>query len=290
MSLSDNIQKCIDTRAQSMELTDGVLEAFEDGRSEVDLRTDLLTALASESDIHRDGWYSPPPRGVGVLFADPGHTNRSKFPSIRREPHWPKPDYILTPETTGMVYMSPAHAASGIIADFGFSFYRGTDPEIQQHLTLCLQTLEDIADHAATGMRFCDLNAFGQKLYKERKINNQWLTATHNPNSTTLGHTVPWSYELPTEAERAAIQTGSMNELKDIISHKRLYVDKDQAFPIPDTIAFTVESQLASNDHPELPNVFFHLIVTFIEGQKRILGGFNPIFDTLGMNYIRSRY
>jgi hypothetical protein len=75
-----------------------------------------------------------------------------------------------------------------------------------------------------------------------------------------------------------------------MISKKRLYVDEGESFIIPTTCAFTVETRVVSADDPAMPNVHFHFIVIFIDGKKKILSGFNSIFDTLGISYIRSKF
>lgn len=288
MSVQDNVASCIESRKLAVGVTGKVLKGFQNG-SEADLRDNLQKALAEQQTLLPSGWYSPPPSGIGILFTDGKGMERSKFPTLREEAYWPNHKYKNSVEGISMIYASPVHK-SGIIADFGFTIYNGHDQKIKDHLRLCLDTLEEIANHVSVGMQFRELNQFGQNLFAERELNNQWLTTTHNPLGTTLGHTVPWTHELPTESEAATIKHGNMNELKNVISHKRLYIDRAETFVIPETVAFTVESQLASNEHPDLPNVFFHLIVAFAKGEKRVLSNFNPIFDTLGIDYMRSRF
>ena len=288
MKLEDRVVACIETRQIAAELIGQLLKDFKVG-SEIKLRDIIQDTLASQRDILEDGWYSPPPAGIGVLFGLSNDTNRTRFPSFRQESYWPSSKYILEKETVGTVYVSPVHS-NGAIGDLGFSFYRGIDKNTRDHLKNCLEAIEDVADHASVGLQFRELYQFAQKRFAERNITHKWITTNLNISGNSIGHTVPWSYELPTADEYKIIKAGQMDELKDVISHKRLYLDADETFVIPGTVAFTVESQLGSRLDSNLPNTFFHTIVTFNNGKKQVLANFNSIFDKLKIDYMRSRF
>jgi hypothetical protein len=80
------------------------------------------------------------------------------------------------------------------------------------------------------------------------------------------------------------IENRDFNELKDLISRKRINVNRFERFKIPTNIAFTCEARLEDSNNPSLPLVFFHLVVTFKEGKKKILADFNSIFEAVGMS------
>jgi len=288
MTIEDRVQSCIKTRESAAKVTEQVLKDFNAG-SESDLRNLLQKNLANQKDILPIGWYSPPPAGIGVLFGTSSDASRTRFPSFRQKPFWPKPDYSFGAEAVATIYVSPVHT-NGTIGDLGLSFYRGSNRKVQDHLRNCMEAIEDVADHARVGMQFNQLYQSAQKIFRKRNLGHEWIITNLNVSGNSIGHTVPWSYELPTAAEDMIINQADINELKDTISHKRLYLDADESFVIPKTAAFTVESQLGSNLDDGLPNTFFHTIVTFIDGKKQVLSNFNPIFDTLGIDYMRSRF
>lgn len=84
MSPEENIQSCIKTRQLAVDVTNKVLKNFHSG-SEVGLRNKLQKALAECPEFLPEGWYVPPPAGIGILFENPG-SSRSKYPTFREEP------------------------------------------------------------------------------------------------------------------------------------------------------------------------------------------------------------
>jgi hypothetical protein len=288
MTIDDRVALCIKTRQVASRQIERALKNINE-ESESDLRDKLQKFLASQKDILSEGWYSPPPAGIGVLFGTSTAPGRTRFPSFRQETYWPGPDYIYSSETVATIYVSPVHE-SGTIGDLGFSFYQGHNKKVQRHLKNCLEAIEDVATQASVGMQFRDVYQCAQKLFGQRNLTHKWITTNLNISGNSIGHTVPWSYELLSALEEKIINQGEISKIKEAISHKRLYLDADETFVIPKTAAFTVESQLGSSLDENLPNTFFHTIVTFKEGKKKVLSNFNRIFDTLGIDYMRSRF
>ncbi len=291
MNISENVDLAIENREIMAKLAVQVLNDNKEC-TELQLQSALLDALAKNHEFYPSGWYDPPPRGVAVLFADSQDSKRTKFPTLRTEPNWPKSIYSRTKESIGVVYFSPVHKHTGIIADCGFTFYQGSNPNIQAHLRNCLETTEEISDYAQVGMKFSTLHEFGRKLLEKRGFDNGWMITFDDPlHGANLGHNIPWTHENPTAAEKTVIDGGDFDELKKIITNeKRFYINSIEDYVIPETIAFSIEPRLGSRADPNLPGGYYYCLVTFRDGEKKVVTNFNTIFDGLHINYMRSRF
>ena len=209
---------------------------------------------------------------------------------ISEKEFWPQSDKILTDAGVGIIYASPVDIKSGTIGDFGITIYRGSNKRIISHLSNCLNVLEIATEHAQIGMQFCELHDFAQKLFAENGLTNARTVTWTDKVGTNLGHTIPWSYEEPDDQEQKIITGQDFQKLSQLISEKRVNVNRLEHFKIPDNIAFTLEARLESLEDPLLPNVFYHLIITYKEGKKTVLSNFNKVFDAFSMVGIRSSY
>lgn len=189
-----------------------------------------------------------------------------------------------------MIYASPIDRATGVIGDWGGTIYRGDDSAARAHFQNCLVAMEQALDRIAPGMQFREVHDIAQSIFKERHLTNRRTVTLTDRIGTNIGHTIPWSYENPTEGEMILIRGGRFDPLKDAISRKRIYVNRKETFVIPGTIAFTLEARLEDLENPNLPNVFFHYIVTFENSSKKILANFNIVFEAVGMDYLKSKY
>lgn len=65
-----------------------------------------------------------------------------------------------------------------------------------------------------------------QKLMEERGLNNQRTITYTDKARSNIGHTIPWSYEKPTNEETAIIEGDDFDKLKNLISSKRVNLNK----------------------------------------------------------------
>ncbi len=259
--------------------------------SEKQFATIIGAHIRDNSDLHHEGWYAPPPNGISALFSRSNDFDRLKYDTLRKEEHWPQEEFKLLKESAGALYASPIHRVTGTIGDFGMTVYRGNNKNVQSHLVNCLNTLEQAAGLAQIDMEFRELHDLAQKLFKENSLHNALTVTRTDPVGTNLGHTIPWSYEEPTAGEQNVINGQSLNDLRNLISNKRVHVNRVEQFKIPLNIAFTLEARLESSVDRLMPNTYFHLIITFKNGNKKILTNFNELFFALGMNsYITSKF
>lgn len=282
--LLENIEACKTTRGLAAQAVAEVLHSGE--ISETQFCGQVAEKLYKHPNWDQ-GWYSPPPKGVAALFGPENNVGRLAYDNLRKPEFWPQ-NNIFAGQSLGYVYASPVNKASGIIGDFGLTIYRGTDQKIIDHLKRCLLITEKTAEYAQVGMEFGEVYNYCLKLMAEHGLNNQRMLAISSSVKNNIGHTVPWSHELPTEEELKIITGQDFEKLKALISSKRINLNSEELFKIPSTIAFTVEPRMENNNSPMTS---FHIIVAFMDGKKEIFGNFNPVFKSLNMEtFITGNY
>ncbi|MBI5456334.1 M24 family metallopeptidase [Candidatus Kaiserbacteria bacterium] len=250
-----------------------------DGRSEVDLRNDILSGIAGENSLFPKGWYDPPPGGTSVLFGT-SPFDRLKYETIRDPFFWPRESFRFERETVGFVYASSVDTTTGMMGDHGFTVYSGSDGRIAQHIRRVYETIYTVADLAQVGMKFSALYAEAMQVFRKQHVAIRWMTTHNDTQKTNLGHTVPGSFDGDDP------YLGTFEEIKERITKGRIFINEIEDFSILPTCAFTVEARLVDTEYPELPNTFFHFIVTFSNGQKHTLSDFDDIFRDVGMSYM----
>ncbi len=282
-SLEDRIDASIRLRQCASEAIAKVLRD-NPGLSEVEFCNELAKGFFTGEKVHKEGWYNPPPLGISALFCNERDTKRTYFTTLRNEEYWPKEQNFYTKESLGFIYASPVDIETGMIGDTGLMFYNGKDEEILNHLRQSFKINEMVAEYAEVGMSFGELNSYCRKLMTECGYNIPYWVSTTDKLIHNIGHTVPWSYEEPSEEEQRIIKGHDFQLLKDTISKKRIFLNAGEEFKIPKTICFTVEIRAEDKARPHLPATYSHLMVAFKDGKKQIIGGFDPILQAAGMS------
>lgn len=241
--------------------------------SESDFRDKWLFELRKHTDILSNGWYEPPPHGIGVIFAIEANISRANFPTLRTKDYWPKNNIFLD-RSIGFitVYCSPVDKKSGIIGDFGLSIYFGKNKKIQKHMKTVFTINKEIFNCVHVGMPLKELYKKADSIIKKRNYTNSGWISISDPEKINMGHTIP---KLPAKWDR-----------KDI-GEKRLFFNAKEEIKIIENMAFTIEPRLKNNNSNDLPTVFFHTICLIREnGTKELLTGFDDIFRLAGMDYM----
>ena len=258
--------------------------------SEVDLRDAWLFELRKHKEIFPDGWYTPPPHGIGVLFATEDNADRLKFTSLRHQDYWPKENIFLDREKGfALFYCSPVDKKSGIIGDFGLSIYFGKNKKIIKVITEYLKILTSIFKHIALGMRLADVHIFAKNILEKYGFTNEWWVSITDPTGTNYGHTIPATYFSWTKKEQKTIQLGEKNWQGALrtINLKRKFINAFEPTEIIPGMAITIEPRSIIKNDPKMPTIYFHTIAMFYEnGEKELLTGFDQIFELAGMDYI----
>src|SRR3989344_5057776 len=100
--MSDLIAKIIQTRKTAEEIAIKSLESI-DGTSEAELRDRILNEMKAHSELFPEGYYSPPPGGIGVIW-DHAPFKRLRYDTLRDPAYWPNNENRFGKETVGVVY------------------------------------------------------------------------------------------------------------------------------------------------------------------------------------------
>jgi len=256
--------------------------------SERDLQELWHEKLQECTTIFPNGWYTPPPHGIGVLFGTEDNYDRVNYASLRPHDMWPR-DGVALNRQTGIVYLfaSPVDREFDMIGDFGITLYFGNKPAIIKHAQNCLSINYAILNHAKTDMLFHELAHFADRQFVVNGLANQ-VTSTTNPAGVDIGHTIPASYENWVSGEFSVLHGDDWKKAAKLISEKRVFISNTEDFHIPSNgVAFTIEPRLTIKDNPGIPMVSFHTIaMLYPDGSKRLLTNYNKLFDLAGMNYM----
>ncbi len=256
--------------------------------SEVDLRDAWLYEMRKHKEIFPDGWYVPPAHGIGVFFANSKNVERLNFTTLRKREYWPRRNiYLDKIDGIVSVYASPVDKKTGLIGDFGLTFYLGKNKDLISHLQQVYSFNNQIFKHLKVGMKFKEIYNFSENLYRKKKyVNSGWPSYT-DPAGINVGHTIPpqvesWSNEEIKEFRK----NKSWKKILKIISQKRIFLNKLEGKMVESNLLFTLEARVRTKKS-SIPVSFFHTIVCFHnDGRKELLTNFDKIFRITGMNYM----
>lgn len=257
--------------------------------SEVMFRDTWLSEMRKNTNIFSDGWYVPPPHGMGVLFATDKDSARIKFKTLRAKDSWPREDVFLDKENGfALFYSSPVDKNSFIIGDFGLNIYFGKNKQIQTVLSKHLQFVKKIFDYSSVGMKLSDINNFTKNIFERNGFINDWWISTTDLTGTNYGHTIPGTESFWTSEELKALKENNSWEDKiKIISKKRKFINAEEKTIINGGMGLTIEPRVLKKDDLSFPNIYFHTIAMFYEnGEKELLTNYAKIFKLTGMDYM----
>jgi hypothetical protein len=288
----DKLKICKQTRkiaADALYKTLQKVLKLEEPISEVMFRNLWLLEMRKHKNIFPDGWYMPPPHGMGVLFATENNIDRLNFKSIRPKEYWSRDDVFL--DLKGgivLLYFGPIDKKSGIIGDFEMTLYFGKNKSIQNQLKTNLDIIYQIFKNTNQDMMLSDVYKYGNELLKKKKLVNI-IYSISDPTNTNIGHTVPFSYEDMGFQEMKILKSGekAWEKVCAMISKKRKFVNTLETLKIEPPMAITVEPRSKIKGKKESPLISFHAIILFKEnGKKELLTNYDRIFKLTGMTYM----
>ncbi len=289
--IEKKLQICKSTRNIAADSLYATLKSLlgKEGVSEVSLRKRWLEEMNKHASIFTEGWYSPPPCGIAVLFGTDSDnlSSRLNCENFRPKEAWPRDDVFLDWKSGILyAYASPVDKKTGIIGDFGMTVYFGNDPVIQTHLKTCYEMNKSVFDSVKTGRKFSKIYGFAEKFMMQRGLNNK-ITSTSDPAGTNIGHTVPGLSGRWTEEEQKILESENMKDVKQIISAKRKFVSSIESSETINGMAVTVEPRPRVRDMPEVPMMSYHTIcLIHEEGITEHLTDFDNIFRLTKMDYM----
>lgn len=291
LTVEEKLAGCISTRsfaAQSFCSTLGTLLQTENPISEAQLRDDWLAEMRKNTKLYPDGWYDPPPSGIGVLFGTEENYSRMNYKSLRPEEMHPK-DNIFLDREKGVVYIyaSTVDKDTGMIGDWGMTLYFGDNPEIKKHLQQCLALNRQVFDHTEVGITtFAELTQYAYDTFSDLGLSNE-VTSITDPTGVNIGHTVPGSYEDWTRGEIDIFNSGDWEKILTLIKNKRKFLSTQEALQVKPGMAFTIEQRLTKPANPIIPMSSFHTIAVFYpNGNKELLTNFDEVFKLISMDYM----
>lgn len=258
--------------------------------SEAELASKWLKELRKHPEIFPNGWYEPPPSGIGVLFSSKDYPDRISYDNLRLKRNWPQNNVFLDKDE-GLAYLfaSPLDKKSAVIGDFGITIYFGKNPEVISHLKICLNFDYEILKYAEVGMSFAELANFAEQLLKDKEMENNVLSFTDQAKFN-FGHTIPstdvkWNNEEKKQLNGSEID---WEGVKTTVSKRRIFLNKTEEFKIKPGVAFTIEPRAKKNNDSNLPTALsYHTIGIFKEnGEKELLTYFDDMFKLVGMDYM----
>lgn len=291
--MTDSLNTCKTIRQFAADvLCETLQEVFNNSNpiSETFFRDSWFKKLRKNPTIFPDGWYEPPPHGIGVLFGTADKGGRQNYKSLRPEEMWPKKDIFLG-DKNEMAYLfaSPVDRKSDIIGDFGLTIYLGNKQEIKEHLRRCMQINLEIFNFIEVGRKFSEVYKYAEQIIAKHGLANE-VTSTTDPTGRDFGHTVPASYFEWTREEKSILENGELNweSTKNMISKKRVFVSSVEKTTYQPGMAITLEPRLTVPDNPNIPMGSFHTIAVINEdGTKELLTNFDKIFEIVGMDYMK---
>lgn len=251
--------------------------------SEAELRDTWLEQMQKEDAIFPEGWYSPPPNGIVVLFGTANDT-RLDYRSLRPEDSWPKSDIYLD-EAEGLLYAyaSPVHKKTGIIGDFGITLYFGTNKELQELLKTALELDRSIQKEIKPGQKLSEIYELAEQTIKKAALDSK-ITSITDPASLNIGHTVPASYESWTDQQKGYMATEKM---ASVISQARRFISPVEILEVQQGMALTIEPRPKAINQTDLPMVSYHTIcLIHTDGRTELLENFDDLFRLARMDYM----
>lgn len=287
--MSDTINACIRTRQIAADTFAAVLRGVlgtDTPISEAEFCRQWLAELHTHSELHEDGWYTPPPHGIFAQFATDADPARVRHDSNRPQEAWPRDDIFLD-RKHGIVtaYASPVDRVTGMIGDFGITLYFGDKPEIKTLLRKMLEIDIALYEELRPGMTLAEVAKRGIALMHKAGLQNE-IASINDPTGTNIGHSFPASDMGWSAGELAVLNAGDWTAAADLISKRRRFVSLGDTAPVGENFIYTIEPRPVMLDRPDLPMTSFHTIVVWERGQKKLVTNFGDIFTLAGMDYM----
>lgn len=238
--------------------------------SEKDFYNKWQENLSNEKEVISDGWYSPPPKGMSVLFGD-----RVSFDTLRNEKNWVSDKIIDWEEDLLYAYCSPIDKNTGIIGDIALILYFGKDRKIIEHFKNCYKATNEIFNKLHKLSNSNELFHYSQEVFNKYKLKNCIISKT-DTQPLDLGHTFP---RLEGIKDRDILT----DEEKQTVSKARKFINENSSWEFEEGIQFTIEPQLISIQDPELPQISQHYLIQKREYKFLICNDIDELIKKYGM-------
>lgn len=225
--------------------------------TEIRFRDMWLEHMRQDTDISLDGWYSPPPSGIAVLFANEDKPGRISFRSLRDQKYWPT-DRVIDWDT-GLLYAycSPVFIPKGLPGDFAVTLYFGKDPTIIAHFKNAYVATKEVIAAVTDCSNSSQLCRLSQSIFENHGLHNTVVSVTDEAK-LGIGHGLP-----TISPEFFCNGRAITDKIIDKLCRSRLFINNIANWALESAGQITLEPQLMSLNNPDLPQVSFHYIVSF---------------------------
>ncbi|MFA5750888.1 MAG: hypothetical protein WCX79_01830 [Candidatus Paceibacterota bacterium] len=224
------------------------------GVSEILFRDLWLEKARSTSALTKNGWYTPPPDGIAILFGSDEDVERINFDSLRKKENWPSEKEIDWERGLLFAYSSFVDVKTGILGDFDITLYFGKDERVINHFRLCHKATREVIDELRLINSSKSLFETSQKIFSKYGLRNSVISVSDSV-SLDLGHSVPMINPLDIQDRILS------SELIEKIRSERKFINNHSDWLLNGEEQFTIEPQFLSIENDELPQVCLHYLV-----------------------------
>ncbi len=239
------------TRVLAMEALTETLDDLigKSGISEKKFHDEWFHRMAAKPYVLADGWYSPPPQGMAILFGD-----RSNCRSLREQKYWSSSRMVDWRNDVFFAYASPVGLADGLPGDVSLTLYFGSNPAVREHFKSTYNVTKGLVDELEAGKyeTSFDLVFAANTAFARAGCRNMVYSVT-DPASINFGHTFP-------ALKIAPGQTALTPEQREQLRMSRLYLNAVTKWAFSDHLQFTFQPELLSLYDPALPKVRYHYL------------------------------
>lgn len=223
--------------------------------TEIILRDTWLRKISTNNRMTDHGWYSPPPYGMAVLFADDVNPERIGFPSLREKEYYPSDRTLDWGNGLIYAYASNIDIQSSLPGDFGITLYFGTNDTVIEHFKNCYQSAQEVLSFLGRTNSSVELFHKSQMVFRERGLQNCIVSYT-DTEPLDLGHSILLAGDVA--LQKHELSSTTTNSLRT----QRKFINSSVDWKLSAVEQFTIEPRLKTIKEAGLPQVSFHYLAT----------------------------
>ena len=245
--------------------------------SEKRFRDEWLAKLRGQPQLTTNGWYDPPPHGMGILFGSDTAAQGFSCSSLRSPERWPSDNVIDWPRGLMYAYCSPVHIPSGLPGDFGVTLYFGSQRRVLMHFAKALELANIVLTSITSNTTSRALFRFSQDTFRTANMRSNVASITDTV-PVDLGHSLS---RLPMELLSDGRQL--TDTAIERVRRERLFISESADWPLCGAGQWTIEPSLIYPADPSLPQVSPHYVIDVSHERVVILRECDLLFEKFGL-------
>jgi hypothetical protein len=243
--------------------------------SEITLREAWLEALRDHPSVSMNGWYDPPPGGVGILFGTEAD-GEFRAESLRPQSRWPTKRFMDWRHGYVYAYCSPVDIGTGLAGDFGVTLYFGNDGRIVRHFQRCMEATGEIVSSIKRDSRSGAVCRQAQEILAGYHL-EMYIRSQTNFSEVDLGHSLP---KVPVGMIKDRELTSNGIEYARV---NRRFLSAGSDWELADGEQVTIEPSAISSKDRSLPQVSPHIVVGAAGDRLQVLDECTPLMKQFGL-------